>query len=652
MLSKALITAAIVFIALASNGPGSLAAIDPAGRLDQRRVLVMPAPECEDGGAVEEQDQREEFHQTYPLSATGRVSLENINGGVQIKVWDRPALQLDAIKRAYKRERLAEATIEVNATEDIIRIKTEYPQQDQNFYGDERRYDNPAIVDYTLTVPRKAILESIELINGSLDIDGVEGSVKASSINGRVSARGLQGETKLSTVNGSLQAVFSQLEESKPISLQSVNGNVTLIIPSDSNASVRASTVHGSITNDFGLTVRHGEYVGHDLTGQIGNGGARIKLGNVNGGIRITHGQDGRRVSTSTSTVDSAQSKEDVKRELRDDMVGNIDAAAIAEEVKRTTREATRVAREAIREAERRDVVLREAQREVERAQAEVEREAQRQARDQMREQIRAEARAARDAAQAGTGARAGSGTGYGGGRYSAQETKSFPVSGAPRVTVNTFDGSIVVHGWEKPEVMYVATKRGDDDGDLKQISIRTEQQGSNLSIIASTENENGSASLEVYVPRQSSVHVTSDDGSLHLNGVSGDLTLRTGDGSVHVNDAGGQLHINTGDGSIRVANFDGQVDARTGDGSIALDGNLNAVTARTGDGSITLAVPPGSNFTVETNAAAADSITNEGLNMTEDVAPSQRVRRWKIGNGGKVFVLNTGDGRIVLRSR
>ena len=646
MLSKALITAAVVFIALASNGTGSSAANYPGTQPDQHHLA--PAPECEPAGGVE-QDQREEFHQTYPLSATGRVSLENINGGVQVKVWDRPALQLDAIKKAYKRERLAEAKIEVNATEDIIRIKTEYPDQDQNFYGDERRYENPAIVDYTLTVPRKAIIESIELINGSLDIDGVEGSVKASSINGRVTAQGLQGETKLSTVNGSLQVTFTRLDESKPISLQSVNGNLTVVIPSDSNASVRASTVHGSITNDFGLTVSHGEYVGHDLTGQIGTGGPRIRLGNVNGGIRITHGQDGRRVSTGTSTSDSA-SKE---REAQEDMAGNIDATAIAEEVKRSTREATRIAREAVREAQRRDVVLREAQREVERAQAQIEKEAERQAREQETEQIRAEARAAREAErQAGVATGIGRGVGYGGGRYSAQETKSFAVSGTPRVTVNTFDGSIVVHGWDKPEVKYVATTRGDDEGDLKQISINTEQQGSSISIVATAENESGTASMEVYVPRQSSVHVTSDDGSLTLNGVSGDLILRTGDGSVNVTNAGGQLQVNTGDGSIHVMQFNGQVDARTGDGSISLDGSFNSVSARTGDGSISLAVPTGSNFTVETNAASAESITNEGLTMTEDVAPSQRVRRWKIGNGGQVFVLKTGDGRIILRSR
>src|SRR6185503_20650285 len=153
------------------------------------------------------------------------VSLENINGGVQIKVWDRAALQLDAIKKAYRKERLDEAQIDVTATEDNIRIKTEYPDGNQNFRSGEGRYNNPAIVEYVLTVPRKAVLEAIELVNGSVDIDGVEGDVKATSINGRVVARGLMGEVRLSTINGELNASFTQLDDTKAISLGSVNGS-------------------------------------------------------------------------------------------------------------------------------------------------------------------------------------------------------------------------------------------------------------------------------------------------------------------------------------------------------------------------------------------------------------------------------------------
>src|SRR5690349_16956202 len=213
MLRNSLITAALLTIALSalgSNGAGPAAAA--SNGQDLRPVPGVPSTADSTGSAGDNGEElREEFHQTYPLSATGRVSLENINGGVQIKIWDRAAVQVDAIKKAYRKERLAEARIEVNATEENIRIKTEYPDENQTFRGGEGRYDNPATVEYSLTVPRKAVLESIEMVNGSVDFDGVEGNVKASSINGRLTARGLMSEAKLSTINGQLQATFTQL---------------------------------------------------------------------------------------------------------------------------------------------------------------------------------------------------------------------------------------------------------------------------------------------------------------------------------------------------------------------------------------------------------------------------------------------------------
>jgi len=418
---------------------------------------------------------------------------------------------------------------------------------------------------------------------------------------------------------------------------------------------VRASTVHGGISNDFGLTVKDGEYVGHDLAGQIGTGGPRIKLGNVNGPIRITHAQDGRRVSSATSMeLDKEKIKARIKNETVEAITESVAeqvaastaiASTAAAEARRATQvDSARISRETQREVQRQvDAALREAQREVDRAQQEIQREVA----QQTREQIRI-ARAGR-----GTGVGTGTGTGRGSGvsgRLTTQESKTFTVSGSPRVNIGTFDGAVTVHGWDKSEVMYTATKRAGDEEELKGISIRTEQQGATVSIVAHSEEQNGTAQLEVYVPRRSTLHVSSDDGPLKLDGVSGEITLSTGDGPIEVNGGGGQLQVNTGDGRVRVTDFEGQVDARTGDGAISLDGNFNALRARTGDGSISLIVPAGSNFTVETNAD--DSITNQGLTMTEDISPSRRVKRWKIGNGGNVFVLNTGDGKIVLRSR
>jgi DUF4097 and DUF4098 domain-containing protein YvlB len=627
MFIKPLISAVLLSIALTSNGAGPLAA---TGRQDPRPVPSVPSTEAT--SAVTEpgepgEELREEFHQNYPLSLTGRVSLENINGDVQIKVWDRAAVQVDAVKKAYRKDRLAEATIEVNATEESIRIKTEYPDGPQNFRSGNGRYDNPATVEYSLTVPRRAVLESIELVNGSIDIDGVEGNVKASSINGRLNARGLLGEARLSTINGPLNASFNQLDETKPISLGSVNGSVTVVIPSNSNASVRAGTVHGGISSDFGLKIKHGEYVGHSMEGQLGTGGPRIKLGNVNGGIKISRAQDGLPLSPAVSVQSDAAGEVDKAVEV--DVAEAVDVA-VAEKV-RVRVESARVAREAQRDAQRQvDAALREAQREIDRAQ-----------RDMMREQARVQRAASITRVRS---------EGYNP-KFTAKETRSFTVSGSPRLTLNTFDGQVTVHGWDKQEIAYTATKAANDEETLKGISIQSQQQGEAVSITATNnDQQNGSVNFDVYVPRQSTLHISSGDGALNLEGVKGQITLRSGDGPIEVSNGGGQLQVNTGDGVIRVIKFEGQVDARTGDGEIALEGDFNALSARTGDGTISLSVPAGSSFTIETNAP--DEISNEGFSVVEDITPSPRVKRWRIGNGGKVFILKTGDGKILLRPR
>ncbi|HKO45575.1 MAG TPA: DUF4097 family beta strand repeat-containing protein [Pyrinomonadaceae bacterium] len=229
----------------------------------------------------------EEFHQSYPLSPTGRVHISNINGDVHINVWDQNSVKVDAVKRAYSQQRLSEATIDVTNTEDSVKIKTNYPQN--RTYGGNG--DNSAAsVEYTLTVPRGARLQGAELVNGSLDLEGLQGDVNASLVNGAVKAERLGGAVKLSTVNGRIAVNASGLENAKGVALNSVNGAIELVVPSGAGASVEASTIHGPITNDFGLIEEKGQYVGRNLSGQIGSGGPKVKLNNVNGSINIKRG--------------------------------------------------------------------------------------------------------------------------------------------------------------------------------------------------------------------------------------------------------------------------------------------------------------------------------------------------------------------------
>ncbi|HYE16249.1 MAG TPA: DUF4097 family beta strand repeat-containing protein [Pyrinomonadaceae bacterium] len=602
-------------------------------------ALLAAAPD----GARARQERRpelsEEFHQSYPLSAGGRVSLSNINGDVRVTAWDRDEVKIDAVKRAYKQERLREAEIRVSAEPGHVAVETKYPEYRYHRDSERSREDNPASVEYTLTVPRGARLREIKLINGSLDIEGVSGAVDASSINGRVTAKGLTGRVNLSVINGTLEAAFDRLAEGGSVTLSSVNGPVSVTLPSDANAVLRASTVHGAISNDFNLPVRAGEYVGRNLEGRLGSGGADVRVNNVNGTVQLRRANDNRAPSPVTNLLSETRGRKDFEGdEDGDEEAGEAEREA-REELRKDEAERAREIREAVREA-------REAAREGERAAREAAREARQEVKENLMEHSSAE--------------------GAHGRRLMERESNSIAVSGSPAVHVETFDGSVSVHAWDKPEVAYTAIKRAAGEREMKgirvvssgggsgEVRVRAEFDKSQASEYVERDgrvvsfNSGASVELDVYVPRNSALFVSSGDGRIRVEGVSGELTVNTGDGSIDVSGGAGRLRATTGDGAVRVADFEGEADARTGDGRITLDGRFRKLSARTGDGTISLTIPADASFTIETDA---ESVVNDGFAVSQDPGEG-RVRRWRVGSGGEVFSLRTGDGHVILRRR
>ncbi|HEY0172928.1 MAG TPA: DUF4097 family beta strand repeat-containing protein [Pyrinomonadaceae bacterium] len=605
----------------------------------------------------------EEFHQTYPLGAGGRVSLQNINGAVKVVAWDRAEVKVDAVKRAYTAERLREAQIRVDASAGRVRIETEYPDSTLTWNNrDGERHNNPATVEYTLTVPRGATIDEINLVNGDLALEGLAGSVEASSVNGRVTATGLTGPVQLSVVNGRLEATLDALGDSGRVTLSAVNGPLVVTLPSDANATLQADTVHGGITNDFNLPVRVGEYVGRQLQGRLGGGAARVRLNNVNGPIQIRRANDGRQPSAVTNLLSETRGRGDIDANVE------VEVEIDEDDIKDAEREAAReTSRERARDDRERQREQREMQRDIER----VTREATLAAAEATREAARASrldettSAAIREGLKEAGKAGAIFDTARASARASARESKSYPVSGAPRVRVETFDGAINVHAWDKPEVMYTAVKRATDERELQGIKLSAQATGGEVTLRAEFDksfahvyreqagrvtsySSNASAEFDLYVPRNTTLSVSTGDGRLRIDGVTGELDIRTGDGPIDVTGARGKLRAETGDGRIRVDNFDGDADTRTGDGRITLDGNFRSLSARTGDGTISLTLPEGANATVETNA---ESVINDGVAVAEtDGEP--RVRRWRVGSGGQVLTLRTGEGQIILRRR
>lgn len=221
------------------------------------------------------------WSETYTIAADGAVSLSNINGNVEIRGTKGNTVSVTATIKASKESDLDTVDIDVDAGTRHIRIETDYSKK-RGRWG-----NSSASVQYVLEVPHSVELEEIELVNGSLELSDIAGQVEASLVNGSLDATGLTGSVELETVNGRVKAAFGRVGGSQRIELESVNGSIELTLPSDADATIDATTVHGKISNDFGLKVDKGEYVGSDLKGSLGSGAARISLENVNGSIKI-----------------------------------------------------------------------------------------------------------------------------------------------------------------------------------------------------------------------------------------------------------------------------------------------------------------------------------------------------------------------------
>src|SRR5579885_2779374 len=72
----------------------------------------------------------EEFHQTYAITADGRVELDNINGGVHISTWDQNQVKVDAVKYADSKEKLSEIEIEASSGKDYVSLHTKFREHD------------------------------------------------------------------------------------------------------------------------------------------------------------------------------------------------------------------------------------------------------------------------------------------------------------------------------------------------------------------------------------------------------------------------------------------------------------------------------------------------------------------------------------------
>jgi len=225
----------------------------------------------------------EEFN--FELNDNGRLSLSNVNGDIRITGVAGNQVHITAKKTADTQKYLDALKIDIDAGADHIRVEAKYPDSNGGWF--HWGSNSSGSVDFEVTVPPGTKLDTIETVNGDIDISAVTNLVNVESVNGGLSLSGLANDADMDTVNGEIEALFDVLGAGQRISVDAVNGTVELTLPANASATVRAESLNGDIdADDFGLEADKG-YVGQDLDGQIGDGAGRINIDTVNGSITI-----------------------------------------------------------------------------------------------------------------------------------------------------------------------------------------------------------------------------------------------------------------------------------------------------------------------------------------------------------------------------
>ena len=142
-------------------------------------------------------------------------------------------------------------------------------------------------VDYEVRVPAGVHLVA-RTVNGGIAVDSLTSDVNAETVNGAV-VISTTGSAKAKTVNGSIRACLLKPFWKKAPEFSAVNGGISIVIPKNVRAGVRAETRNGKIVSD--VAEFQGTSTENTLDGTIGRGsggaGNGLVIRTINGTIEL-----------------------------------------------------------------------------------------------------------------------------------------------------------------------------------------------------------------------------------------------------------------------------------------------------------------------------------------------------------------------------
>lgn len=292
--------------------------------------------------ALAEEKFQEKFEKTVPVSKTGKFTLSNISGDIEILTSKEAQVKIEALKVSKAgsldkaKENAAQVTIEVTGGADLVAVETKYPKRSGGFWGGD---SINVSVDYKVWVPEQAAVElssvsgdvtvapvggvakvksvsgdvklegaagaDIDLVSGDLEMANIAGDAFIKAVSGDIQVKGIKGSVEVEAVSGViklLDVAGAQKVNAKSVSgdiaytgtivsgsrfeIKTHSGDVTLTIPADASFDLEASTFSGDIDSAFQITTS-GKISPREVSGTVGKGGATLILKTFSGNIDL-----------------------------------------------------------------------------------------------------------------------------------------------------------------------------------------------------------------------------------------------------------------------------------------------------------------------------------------------------------------------------
>jgi hypothetical protein len=247
-------------------------------------------------------------------SKPGEVVVDNLYGPIKVEAHAGREVVLEAKRIVYARDEAraakaeAEVRLDITAKGNTIEAYVDGPfretEAERRSRGVRMHGDPGYLVYYgfTLKVPARTDLVLTTVIDGDIDVRGVEGVFDVRNVTNPVRLVDAAGSGEAESVAGGVTVAFRRHPDG-PCALKSVSGDVEVDFPGEASADFRIKTMNGEVYTDFEVTrlpsappVREerreegGKYVYrsdgfHGV--RAGKGGPEIKLETLTGDILI-----------------------------------------------------------------------------------------------------------------------------------------------------------------------------------------------------------------------------------------------------------------------------------------------------------------------------------------------------------------------------